>query len=214
MGVKFFGKEPLSSLVDANCSNKPTDPSLGNSMEGTSSCADADEKKSSTSPTVSPMDEKASSPAKEVASSPAKEVASSPAKEVLSPSKITNLESNDEQLEGKPDSPCNKMPLRKTLVLAIAAGGEEVRKRKHKAVNNNSSQKKRRTDKGKIFVNTSVKCKSGHNKAPKKQKSVTHGTSASVSKEYVGNKDSGVQQKDEVLALLADLLLDFTLKNL
>ena len=206
MGVKFFGKEPLSSLVDANCSNKPTDPSLGNSMEGTSSCADADEKKSSTSPTVSPMDEKVSSPAKEVASSPAKEV--------LSPSKITNLESNDEQLEGKPDSPCNKMPLRKTLVLAIAAGGEEVRKRKHKAVNNNSSQKKRRTDKGKIFVNTSVKCKSGHNKAPKKQKSVTNGTSASVSKEYVRNKDSGVQQKDEVLALLADLLLDFTLKNL
>ncbi|RDX68773.1 Protein CHROMATIN REMODELING 4, partial [Mucuna pruriens] len=181
MGVKFFGKKLLSSPVDETCSNKPIDPSIGSPMEGTSSCVDADEKKLSLSPTVSPMDRKSTSPAKEV----------------LSLSKITNLEANDEQLEGKTDLSCDMIPLRKTLVLAIAASGEEVRKRKNKVVNDNISQKKRRTEKGKKVVSPSIKSKSGNNKVHKKQKSITHSISASVSKEDAGNKNSYAQQKDE-----------------
>ncbi|XP_061360482.1 protein CHROMATIN REMODELING 4 [Gastrolobium bilobum] len=183
LGVKFFGKKPSSSPLDAAFSNKPIDPSLGCSLEGTSSCVDADEKKLNMSPTVSPTDRKSTSPVKEV----------------LSP-KITNIEANDGQLEGKRDISCNKMPLRKTLVLAIAAGGEEVRKRKQKVVNDNTSQKMRRTEKGKKIVNivnTSIKCKSGNNKVHKKQKSITHSISASISKEDAGNKNSDAQKKDE-----------------
>lgn len=198
VGVKFFEKKPLSSPVDETCSNKPSDTNLGSSMEGTSSYADADEKKSNVSPTVSPMDRKSTSPAKEV----------------LSPSKMTNSEANDEHLEEKPDLSLNKMPIRKTLVLGISAGGEEVRKRKHKVVSNNASQKKRRTEKRKFYVNTPIKCKSGDNKVHKKQKSVTHSISASVSKEDVGNKNFDVEQKDEVLVLLYNFLLDFILRTL
>ncbi|KAL2343627.1 hypothetical protein Fmac_004912 [Flemingia macrophylla] len=179
MGVKFFEKKLLSSAVDETCSNKPIDPSLESPMEGTSSCADVDQKKLSLSPTVSPMDRKSSSPAKEV----------------LSLSKITNLEADNEELEGKSDLSCNKIPLRKSLVLAIAAS-EEVRKRKNKVVNYNSSQKKQRTEKGKKIVNPSIRSKSGNNKVHK-QKSITHSISASVSKEDVGIKNSYAQQKDE-----------------
>lgn len=182
MGVKFFGKKSSPSPVDETCSNKPNDPSLESPMEGTSSCADADEKKLCLSPTVSPMDR----------------TSTSPAKEVLSPSKSTNLEANDEQLEGKTDLSCNKIPLRKTLVLAIAASGEEVRKRKNKVVNDNASQKKQRTEKGKKIVNpSSVKSKSGNNKVHKKQKSITHSISASLSKEDVGNKNTYGKQKSQ-----------------
>ncbi|XP_047150090.1 protein CHROMATIN REMODELING 4 [Vigna umbellata] len=182
VGVKFFGKKLLSSSVDETGSDKPIDPSLGSPMEGTSSCVDADEKKSSLSPTDSPVDRKSTSPAKVV----------------LTLSKITDLEANDEQLEGKTSSPCNKVPLRKTLVLAIAASGEDVRKRKNKVVNDNTSQKKQKTEKGKKIVNpSSTKSKSGNNKVHKKQKSITHSISASIPKEDVGNKNSQVQQKDE-----------------
>lgn len=183
VGVKFFGKKLLSSSVDETCSDKPVDPSLGSTVEGTSSCVDADEKKSSLSPTDSPVDRKSTSPAK-----------------VLSGSKVTDLEANNEQLEGKTDSSCNKIPLRKTLVLAIAASGEDVRKRKNKVVNDNTSQKKQKTEKGKKIVNpSSTKSKSGNNKVHKKQKSITHSISSSVPKEDVGNKNSQAQQKDEVL---------------
>ncbi|XP_027345173.1 protein CHROMATIN REMODELING 4 isoform X2 [Abrus precatorius] len=183
IGVKFFGKKFLSSPVDATCSNKPVDPSLGSPMEGTSSCVDPDEKKLNLSPTDSPMDRKSTSPVKEVLSLP----------------KITNLEVNDEQMEGRTDLSCNKFPLRKTLVLAVTAGGEEVRKRKNKVVNDNPSQKKRKTEKGKKIVNPSLKSKSGSNKVNKKQKSIMHSISASVSKEDVGNKNSYAQQKDKKL---------------
>lgn len=183
VGVKFFGKKLLSSSVDETGSDKPIDPSLGSPMEGTSSCVDADEKKSSLSPSDSPVDRKSTSPTKVV----------------LSLSKITDLEAKDEQLEGKTSSPCNKIPLRKTLVLAIAANGEDVRKRKNKVVNDNTSQKKQKTEKGKKIVNaSSTKSKSGNNKVQKKQKSITHSISASIPKEDVGNKNSQVQQKDEV----------------
>ncbi|KAJ1387321.1 Zinc finger, PHD-type [Sesbania bispinosa] len=181
MGAKFFGKKLVSSSVGATCSDKPIDPSPGICMEGTSSSVDVDEKKLNLSPTVSRMER----------NSP------SPSKEVLSPSKMTNLEANDEQVEGKPDLSCNKTPLRKQLVLAIAAGGEEVRKRKHKVVSDNTSQKKHRTEKGKKIVNSSIKSKSVNNKVQKKQKSITHSLSASVSKEDVGNKSSDAQLKDE-----------------
>ena len=75
MGVKFFGKKLLSSLMNANCSKKPSDPYLGSFMEGTSSCAYA----------------KSSLP-----HFPMLYKASSAAEEIISPSKITNLESNDE----------------------------------------------------------------------------------------------------------------------
>lgn len=194
MGANFFGKNLLSSPADETCSNKPIDPSLESPMEGTSSGVNADEKKLSLASTESPMDRKSTSPAKE--------------DEPLS--KITSLEANDEQLEGKTDLSCNKIPLRKTLVLAIAASGEEVRKRKNKVVNDNTSQKKRKAEKGKKIVNpSSIKSKSGNNKVHKKQKSITHSISASVSKEDVGNKNSSAQQKDEVLVLLSNILLDF-----
>ncbi|KAL9329027.1 hypothetical protein ACSQ67_004030 [Phaseolus vulgaris] len=181
VGVKFFGKKLLSSSVDETCNDKPVDPSLGSTMEGTS-CVDADEKKSSLSPIDSPVDRKSTSPTKVV----------------LPLSKITDLEANDEQLEGKTDSSCNKIPLRKTLVLAIAASGEDVRKRKNKVVNDNTSQKKQKTEKGKKVVNpSSTKSKSGNSKVHKKQKSITHSISSSVPKEDVGNKNSQAQQKDE-----------------
>ncbi|CAJ1935736.1 unnamed protein product [Sphenostylis stenocarpa] len=182
MGVKFFGKKLLSSSVDETCGDKPIDPSLGSPMEGTSSCVDADEKKSSLSPTDSPVDRKSTSPGKEV----------------LFLSKVTELEANDEHLEGKTDSSYNKTPLRKTLVLAIAANGEEVRKRKNKVVTDSASQKKQKTEKGKKIANPSpIKSKSGNNKAHKKQKSITHNISASLPKDDVGNKNSQAQQKDE-----------------
>ncbi|GAU33870.1 hypothetical protein TSUD_66570 [Trifolium subterraneum] len=87
MGGKFFGVKPLSSAVDATCSDKPMDPSLESCKEGTSSCVDADDKNLNLSPTVSPMDT----------------MPASPDKEVLSPSKITNLDANDDLLEEKPD---------------------------------------------------------------------------------------------------------------
>lgn len=183
--VKFFGKKPIPSQVDATCSDKPVDPSLGSCVEG-----DADEKISNLSPSVSPKDRKSTSPAKEDSSS----------------SKFNNLEANGEQLEGKTDLSCNKIPLRKTLVLAIAAGGEEVKKRKHKVVDDNAVQKKRRTEKGKKIVNTSIKSKSGNSKVQKK-KSMAHTISTSVLKKDVGNKNSDAQQKDEVL--LSNFLLDF-----
>lgn len=180
MGGKFVGMKPASSPVDETGSDKLVDPSL-ESTEGTSSCGDADEKNLNLSPTVSPKDTKSASPDKEV----------------LSPSKITNLDADDDLLEEKPDLSCDKIPLRKKLVLAITAGGEEMRKRKLKFINDNANQKKRRTDKGKKIVITSVKSKSSNNKVHKKQKSTTHRISTSVSKGDVGKKKSDARQKDK-----------------
>lgn len=190
LGVKFFGKKPVSSPVDVTCSNKPMDPSLGSCTEGTSSCVVADEKNMNLSPTVSPTDTKSASPEK-----------------VLSPI-ITNLEENNDQLEGKPNLSCDNIPLRKPLVLAITACGEKLRKRKHKNINDNTSQKKRRTEKGKKIVNIAIKSKSGNNKLHKKQKS-THSMSTSISREKVGNRNSDAQEKDEVLVLLSSFSLNF-----
>ncbi|CAI8605414.1 unnamed protein product [Vicia faba] len=48
--------KPLSSPVDATCSDKLTDPSHESCMEGTSSCVDADDKNLNLSPTVTPID--------------------------------------------------------------------------------------------------------------------------------------------------------------
>ncbi|OIW00661.1 hypothetical protein TanjilG_09630 [Lupinus angustifolius] len=178
IGIKFFEKKPSSPSEDETCSNKPSDPNLESTIEGTSSCVDADEKKSNMSPPASPKDTEPTSPAKEVSS----------------PSKMTNLEENDKQLEIK------KTTLRKQLVLGLAAFEDkaiQLRKRKHKDVSNNASRKKCRTEKGKFFVNAPIKFKSGENKVHMKQKSVTHSISVSVSKEDVGNKNSDVQQKDE-----------------
>ncbi|KAG4999645.1 hypothetical protein JHK87_020717 [Glycine soja] len=187
MGVQFFGKKLLSSPADETCSDKPIDPSPESLMEGTSPGVDADEKKLSLSPNEYPVDRKSTSPAKE--------------DEPLS--KIASLEANDEQLESKTDLTCSKISSRKTLVLAIAASGEEVRKRKNKVVNDNTSQKKRKAEKGKKIVNpSSIKSKSGNNKVHKKQKSITHSISASVSKEDVGNKNSSAKQKDEKISQL------------
>ncbi|XP_054778799.1 protein CHROMATIN REMODELING 4 isoform X2 [Prosopis cineraria] len=181
-GDKFLRKELFSSPLDVTSSNKLSDPSLGISIEGTSSCADADEdKKSNMPPTVSPVDRKSTSTADEVLSTP----------------KSTNLDADDEQVDGKPDLSCDDVPSRKQLVLAIAAVGGEVRKRKHEA-NNNISKKNLKTEKGKSTVKTSMKCKSGNNKVHKKQKSVNNSVSASLSREEVGNKDSDVEPKDEM----------------
>ncbi|KAK4254663.1 hypothetical protein QN277_010013 [Acacia crassicarpa] len=180
-GDKFLRKELLPTPVDVTGSNKLSEPSLGISMEGTSSCADAgEEKKSNTPPTISPVDMKSTSTADEVLSTP----------------KITNLDVDGEQVDGKPDLSCGDMPSRKQLVLGIAAAGGEVRKRKHEA-NNNISKKKLKTEKGKSTAKTSMKCKSGNNKVHKKQKSVNKNVSASLSKEEVGIKDSCVEPKDE-----------------
>lgn len=180
MGGKFFGMKPVLSPVDATCSDKPMDPSLESCMEGTS-CADADEKNLNLSPTVSPMDR----------------MSVSPDKEVLSPSKITNLDANDDLPEEKPDLSCDKIHSRKTLVLAITVGGEEMGKRKHKVIGDNANQKKRRTEKGKKVVITPIKSKSGNNKVQTKQKSKTHKISISASKGDVGKKKSDAQQKDK-----------------
>ncbi|XP_045826847.1 protein CHROMATIN REMODELING 4 [Trifolium pratense] len=181
VGGKFFGVKPLSSPVDATCSDKPMDPSLESCKEGTSSCVDAVDKNLNLSPTASPVDT----------------VSASPDKEVLSPSKITNLDANDDLLEEKPDLSCDKIPFRKTLVLGITAGGEEMRKRKLKVINDNANQKKHRTEKGKLFVITPIKSKSGNNKVNKKQKSKTHKISTSISKGDVGKKKSDAQRKDK-----------------
>lgn len=182
-------QEPLSSSVDVTCSNKPSDPSLVSSMEGTSSCANAhEEKKSDVPSSICPTDRKSNSTADEV----------------LPTTELANLEADDEQLEGKRDLPCDEMPLRKPIVLAIsAATGVEQKKRKLK-VNNNDSQKKRKTEKGKSTVNSSIKCKSGNNKVHKKQKSLNKSVSASLSKEDVGIKGSDAEQKDEVSFSLAE----------
>ncbi|KAI4332040.1 hypothetical protein L6164_016981 [Bauhinia variegata] len=185
LGVNNPEKKPLSSLADATCSNKPSDPAQGSSMEGTSSCADADEeKKSCISPTGSPADMKPASPVKEF----------------QSPSKVTNVDTGDEQPEGKPDLSSNKMPVKRPLVLAIAAAAasQEVRKRKHGVSNN--SKKKRRTEKGKFTVNASTKHKSGNSKLPKKHKSESNSISASLIKEDAGTKRSDSQKKDEKLS--------------
>ncbi|OIW18941.1 hypothetical protein TanjilG_25384 [Lupinus angustifolius] len=186
MGIKFFENKPPDTPEDETCSNKRSDPNLGSTIEGTSSCVDADEKKSNMSPPPSLMDIESTSPAKEVSS----------------PSIMINLvENDDNQLEEKPDFSCNKIPLRKPLVLGLAAVKDEViqvRKRKHtKYVSNNSSRKKCRTEKGKLFINTPLKLKSGDNKGHKKRKSATLNISEYVPKEDVGNKSSDVRQKDE-----------------
>ncbi|KAI5385613.1 hypothetical protein KIW84_072282 [Lathyrus oleraceus] len=179
MGGKLFGMKPLSSPVDATCSDKLTEPSHESCMEGTSSCVDADDKNLDLSPTVTPFDT----------------MSGSPDKEVLSPSKISNLDTNDDLLEEKPSLSCDKIPFRKTLVLAITVGGEETRKRKLKVISDNANQKRRRTEKGKQFVIASIKSKSGNNKTHKKQKSKTQKISTSISKGDVGEKKSDAQQK-------------------
>lgn len=186
-------KELLSSSVDVTSTIKPRDPSLGTLMEGTSSCADADEeKKSNSPPIVSPVDRKSTSTADEVLSTP----------------KISNLDADDEQVDVKPDLSCVDMPSRKQLVLGIAAARGEGRKRKHVADNNNN-KKKFKTEKGKSTAKTSMKCKSGNNKVPKK-KSVNNNVSSSLLKEEVGSKDSYVELKDEVLFYSLDPFLSMS----
>ncbi|KAE9603296.1 putative DNA helicase chromatin regulator PHD family [Lupinus albus] len=186
MGIKFFESKPSDSPEDETCSNKRSDPNLGSTIEGTPSCVDADEKKSNITPPASLMDIESTSPAKEVSS----------------PSIMINIvENDDNQLEEKSDFSCNKLPVRKPLVLGLAAVKDEViqvRKRKHKKdVSNNGSRKKSRTEKGKFFINIPVKLKSGDNRVHKKRKSATHSIAAYVSEEDVGNKNSDFQKKDE-----------------
>ncbi|CAI8605413.1 unnamed protein product [Vicia faba] len=57
-------------------------------------------------------------------------------------------DTNGNLLEEKPNLSGDKIPFRKTIVLAITVGGEEMQKRKLKVISDNDNHKRRRTEKG------------------------------------------------------------------
>ncbi|KAJ7942565.1 Protein CHROMATIN REMODELING 4 [Quillaja saponaria] len=191
-GDKPFEKKPHSLQIDASCSKKPNHPSFDGSQEGFSSCLHVDEVKNSSMPSTG---------------SPTERNPNSPAKQAVSPFKLTNLEENDESLEGKPDLSCKNAFSRKTVVLGITSATDEVKKRKHKV--NNNSHKKSRTDKGECTSASSKRSKSGTNKLHRKHKSVNHGVSASFAIEDVGAKSSDVQRRDEFSEIAENQLHGF-----
>ncbi|KAF2286829.1 hypothetical protein GH714_031186 [Hevea brasiliensis] len=176
-GVKSHEKEP-DSYMDLSRSTKPSDPSLGVSIECTSSCVNADDaKKPDLSPPESPADKKSISLAEET----------------LSHSKLTKSRPNGEASDGKHDLSCNSGYPRKKIVLAIGAATEKDKKRKREGPNGGSI-KKHRTDKGKA-KHTSKKLgskgnnsTSGSSKLHQKKKTVTHVVSVSLSKNDVRTK--------------------------
>lgn len=179
-----------SSQIDVSSSPKPSHPSVGGSIEGSSSSVFVDnEKKPDLSPTGTPTNRKSNSAAKEV----------------LPLSRDTALEPNDETSGRKPDLSCDNGTSGNKLIHAMDAATRKARKRKHK-VNSDDSQKKSRTDKGKHAANTSKKSGSKANsmspetsRSHRKRRTVDKGVSAGLSKEDVGIKSSDVQKKDEKL---------------
>ncbi|KAF2283012.1 hypothetical protein GH714_043435 [Hevea brasiliensis] len=184
-GVKSCEKEPDSSL-DESSSTKPSDPSLGVSIDGTSSCVNADDAKK---PDVSPP------------ASPADKNSISIAEETLSHSKLKKSGPNDEASDRKRDLSCNNGSPRNKIVLAICAATEKDRKRKHEG--NGNSIKKHRIDKGqrtsKKWGSKANNTSSGSSKLHQKRKTGTYGVSASLSENDVGPKSLDAQGKNEKL---------------
>ncbi|KAJ9168494.1 hypothetical protein P3X46_020009 [Hevea brasiliensis] len=183
-GVKSCEKEPDSSL-DESSSTKPSDPSLGVSIDGTSSCVNADDAKK---PDVSPP------------ASPADKNSISIAEETLSHSKLKKSGPNDEASDRKRDLSCNNGSPRNKIVLAICAATEKDRKRKHEG--NGNSIKKHRIDKGqrtsKKWGSKANNTSSGSSKLHQKRKTGTYGVSASLSENDVGPKSLDAQGKNEL----------------
>ena len=187
-----------SSQIDVSSSPKPSHPSVGGSIEGSSSSVFVDnEKKPDLTPTGTPTDRKSNSAAKEV----------------LPLSRDTALEPNDEASGRKPDLSCDNGTSGNKLIHAMDAATRKARKRKHK-VNSDDSQKKSRTDKGKHAANTSKKSGSKANsmspetsRSHRKRRTADKGVSAGLSKEDVGIKSSDVQKKNEVSLSLSIYLL-------
>ncbi|XP_031278489.1 protein CHROMATIN REMODELING 4-like isoform X3 [Pistacia vera] len=190
LGIKPLEKKLDSSQVDVSDSTKPTDASIGNPVERSSSCVNVDdEKEHNVSPTDSPIDRK-----------------SSLAEEVLALSEVTRSEPNDEAPEEKHDLPHANGSTGIKFVLAIGASSDKAKKRKVE-VNNEDSQKKHRTDKKKRSATASKKRRSktntsspGTSKVHEKRQTVNNGVSASLSEENDKTKSSDSGRREEEAA--------------
>ncbi|KAJ0018818.1 hypothetical protein Pint_12129 [Pistacia integerrima] len=187
LGIKPLEKKSDSSQIDVPDSTKPTYASIGNPVEGSSSCVNVDdEKEHNVSPTDSPIDRK-----------------SSLAEEVLALSEVTRSEPNDEAPEEKHDLPHANGSTGIKFVLAIGASSDKAKKRKVE-VNNEDSQKKHRTDKKKRSATASKKRRSktntsnpGTSKVHEKRQTVNNGVSASLSEENDKTKSSDSGRREE-----------------
>ncbi|OMO92368.1 SNF2-related protein [Corchorus olitorius] len=189
-GVDTLKKEPeSSSQIDVSCVPKPSLKSLAGAEEGDSSCVNIEDgKKPDASPTDTSAERKLTPPADEVPSP-----------------KGTKTEQIDETPEEKQELSCNDESPGNNIVLAIGIAPRKDRKRKQK-VSSDTSQKKLKRDKGRHSNSSSKKRGSkannndpGSSKTHQKQKPMSHGVSASLSKDDDGCKTSDNQKKDEKL---------------
>ncbi|KAE8708508.1 Protein CHROMATIN REMODELING 4 [Hibiscus syriacus] len=217
--VDTFKKEPETSHIDVP-SNQCVTP-LGGTEEGGTSCVNVgDANKPVASPAGSSAERKFTpvaggslcvdiedgvKPVASPAGSSAEQKLTPVAGEVLSHSKSTNSEQNEEAPEPKHELSCDNEAPRNKIVLAIGLAKRKNRKRKQK-VCSEASQKKHKRDKGNSAVSTSKKKGSkannidpGTSKSHKKRKPVSHGVSASLSKDDDGSKNFDSQKKDEKL---------------
>ncbi|XP_039036890.1 protein CHROMATIN REMODELING 4-like isoform X3 [Hibiscus syriacus] len=216
--VDTFKKEPETSHIDVP--SNPSLASLGVPEEGGSSCANVgDGNKPVAYPTGLYAERKFTpvaggslcvdiedgvKPVASPAGSSAEQKLTPVTGEVLSHSKSTNSEKK-EALEPKNELSCDNEAPRNKIVLAIGLAKRKNRKRKQK-VGSEASQKKHKRDKGNNAVRTSKNKSSkensidpGTSKSHKKRKPVSHGVSASLSKDDNGSKNFDSQKKDEML---------------
>ncbi|KAL4312476.1 hypothetical protein GQ457_01G045740 [Hibiscus cannabinus] len=219
-GVHTLKKEPKTSHIGV--SSIPSLASLGGTEEGGSSCVNVgDGSKPVASPTASYVERKLTHVAdgsscgniedgvKHVASPTGSFVEQKLTLvdgEVLSHSKSTNSEQNDEAPVPKHELSCDNESPQNKLVPAIGVATRKDRKRKQK-VADEKSQKKHKSNKSKPAVSTSKKRGSkaiknicpGTSKTHQRRKPISHGVSASLSKDDDGSKNFDSQNKDEKL---------------
>ncbi|XP_038995425.1 protein CHROMATIN REMODELING 4-like isoform X2 [Hibiscus syriacus] len=199
----------------------PSLTALGGTNEGGSSCVNVDDgNKPVASPTGTSAERKLTlvasgsscvniedrvKPAAPPAGSSVERKLIPVAGEVLSRSKSTNSEQNDEAPGPKHELSCDNESSKNKLVLATGITTRKDRKRKQK-VGNEVSQKKHKREKGNRAVSISKKkgskannIGSGTSKTHQKRKFVSHGISASLSKDDDGSKNLDSQNKDEKL---------------
>ncbi|OVA03206.1 SNF2-related [Macleaya cordata] len=192
--VPSLEKKLDSSQTDVSCGSKSSHSPHGGSDEGILPCANI---KIDKKPDLSGRDTSGN------------RESSSFTMEAQSPSRILDLQPNDESSERNSDLPCSagspQDMLNSTLdMLNSTLGGvtEEARKRKQK-VNKEDGQKKSRVNKGKPVVNASrnrgskvTSASPETRKASRKRSSVDHQVSTSRSKEDCGTKSQGDHQKE------------------
>ncbi|KAI8568577.1 hypothetical protein RHMOL_Rhmol02G0212100 [Rhododendron molle] len=190
-------KSSLSQRVQslekhANASAGPSQISQGGSEEGNLTCVNVDDERK---PESSPIDK------------PGKRKSISPVGEVPSKLRTTELKSNDEAPERKPDISHGNG---EEVVPVPMADTKKDRKRKRKTPIH-VIQKKPRTDEGKCTAITSRNhgSKSRTSKCHRKHRSADHGASASGSKEDSQTKTADIELKNEVAEQSGDLSGEF-----